>query len=271
MSLKNINVTSRQDVFKSKSATKIWYERPHKENPYIAETALCYGYDLRELIERKSFVDVFFLLFKGEFPEKHESILLEKLMIAFINPGPRHPATRASMSAAISKTDVAHLLPIALSVMGGAHLGATEVFNSMWFLKKNIDSDPVALAEQLVAGIDVTVEEDWRVAPGFGTRFGGIDSQQTDIASSLTDVHENFKTLLWAEQFANQLQQHGAGWLSPGLAAAVFNDLGMHPKAGIGLYQIFSAPGLFAHGLEQANKPITNMPFLDKDHYVILD
>ena len=271
MALKKMKVTSRQDVFKSKPETKIWYEHPRKDNPYLAETSSCHGYDLRELIKSQSFVDVFFLLFKGELPEKHESALLEKLMIAHINPGPRHPATRASMSAAISKTNIAHLLPIALSVNGGEHMGATEVFNSMWFLKKHIDSEPAKLVENLIKKTNTTSDNDWKIAPGFGTRFGGIDKQQSEIATFLIDGQSHFKSLLWAEKFSKQLLQHGAGWLAPGLAAAVFNDLGMHPRAGIGLYQIMNAPGLFAHGIEQANKPLTNMPFLAKEHYVILD
>jgi citrate synthase len=59
------------------------------------------------------------------------------------------------------------------------------------------------------------------------------------------------------------------GWLSTGVAAAAFCDLGFHPRVGAGLYQLLCAPGLLAHGFELANKPITAMPFLDEEHYVI--
>ena len=59
------------------------------------------------------------------------------------------------------------------------------------------------------------------------------------------------------------------GWLSVGVAAAVFADLGFHPRYGAGLFQLLSAPGLLAHGMEQANKPITAMPFVSDNAYVI--
>jgi citrate synthase len=73
--------------------------------------------------------------------------------------------------------------------------------------------------------------------------------------------------LEWANNFVATLRQHNLGWLYTGLAAAVFVDLGFHPRAGAGLFQIAAAPGLLAHGLELANKPRTAYPFPDDDHY----
>jgi citrate synthase len=61
------------------------------------------------------------------------------------------------------------------------------------------------------------------------------------------------------------------GWLAPGIAAAVFVDIGLHPRSGAGLYQLIHAPGLFAHGLELANKPLTAMPFIKDEDYTIED
>jgi citrate synthase len=59
------------------------------------------------------------------------------------------------------------------------------------------------------------------------------------------------------------------GWLTTGVAAAVFCDLGFQPKIGGALFQLLGAPGLAAHGLELANKPITAMPYISDENYVI--
>ena len=59
------------------------------------------------------------------------------------------------------------------------------------------------------------------------------------------------------------------GWLSPGICAAVFLDLGFAPREGAGLFQLICAPGLLAHGLELADKPINSLPFLDEEKYII--
>lgn len=57
------------------------------------------------------------------------------------------------------------------------------------------------------------------------------------------------------------------GWLARGVAAATMCDLGFHPRVRAGIFQLISAPGLLAHGLELTNKPITAMPFLHEHHY----
>lgn len=99
---------------------------PSPDNPYIAEHCRCRGYDLFELVQKRSFVDIIYLLLRGELPTKDQAQLFETLLVALINPGPRHPATRAAMNAGVGKTNTAHILPIALPVLGGDHLGAAR-------------------------------------------------------------------------------------------------------------------------------------------------
>src|SRR3982750_4204076 len=124
---KHEQVRSRNEPFAQRTATRIWHEEPSGDNPYIARSALCHGYDLFELMDKRSFVDVFYLLFRGELPSKADAQLLQTLMIALINPGPRHPATRAAMNTGVGKTDPVHILPIATAVLGGQHAGSGDV------------------------------------------------------------------------------------------------------------------------------------------------
>lgn len=264
-------VTSRNDVFAEKISTRIWEELPSAENPYIAESNRCHGYDLIELMQQKSYVDMFYLLFRGNLPSADERQLLERLMIGLINPGPRHPATRAAMNAGVGKSDPQNVLPISLTIMGGEHLGAGEVEGAMRFLRKHRKADPVQTAESLLVELaDMRPEQgDWHIAPGFGSRFGGVDLTPSKLAETLVECPGNSALLDWGCAFSSALNKEGMGWLSVGLAAAVFADLGFHPRYGAGLFQLLSAPGLLAHGMEQANKPITAMPFVSDNAYVI--
>ena len=91
MNNKAPKIKKRALKFDSKTITKIWQEIPSDYNPYLTEEIRCHGYDLFELIKKKSFVDVLFLLFVGELPTKEQTLLLETLLIGLINPGPRHP------------------------------------------------------------------------------------------------------------------------------------------------------------------------------------
>jgi len=260
-------IKSRNEPFVDRVATRIWQEIPAAHNPYIAESCQCHGYDTLELAEKRSFSDVIFLLQRGELPSAQQSRLFETLMVSLSNPGPRHPATRAAMNAGVGKTNPAHILPISQSVMSGDYLGGGEVSASMTFLRKNRKNAPGQIAYELVTRNKQPDEGDWHIAPGFGSRFGDIDIVPERIATLLMKLPGKGPALDWANEFVKPLREYNISWLSTGLAAAVFLDLGFHPRAGAGLFQIMSSPGLLAHGLELANKPRTAMPFPDDDHY----
>jgi len=259
---KKVEVRSRNEPFSARAATRIWQEQPSSDNPYIATSAFCHGYNLFELMEKRSFVDVFYLLFRGELPTVAEAKLLESLMVALINPGPRHPATRAAMNVGVGKTDPLHILPIASGVLGGKYLGGGEIEDAMRFLRKHQKADPTVLAQSLVTDQGTEI-------PGFGHRHGGVDLLAKAIAERLSGLSGAGSSLKWGMQFANALETGGRGWYFTGVAAAVFSDLGFQPRAGGALFQLLGAPGLVAHGLEVANKPITAMPYVSDANYVI--
>lgn len=260
---KHDQVRSRNEPFVERTATRIWYEEPAADNPYITNNAFCYGYDLLALMNKRSFVDVFYLLFRGELPSKDDAQLLQQLMIALINPGPRHLATRAAMNTGVGKTDPVHILPIAAAVLGGEHEGAGEIETAMRFLRKQQSSNPVDAANEFLSSVDNNS------LPGFGKHHGGIDLITQKIAAALVLLPAAGKALHWGNAFAQTLHAQGSGWLSTGVAAAVFADLGFQPRAGASLFQLLCAPGLVAQGLELANKPITAMPFVSDENYVI--
>lgn len=268
---KHDQVRSRNEPFVQKTATRIWYEEPAPDNPFIATHALCHGYDLFELMQKRSIVDVFYLLFRGELPTAEDAQLLQQLMIGLINPGPRHPATRAAMNAGIGKSDPVHILPIASAVLGGDYQGAGEIDAAMRFLRKHQNSDPAEYAQTLLNQIDTVSTETPtdQFIPGFGKRYGGVDILAKKIAAQLLELPAAGKSLQWGIALAQALEKNGIGIFTSGIAAAVFADLGFQPRAGGCLYQLLAAPGLVAQGIEMANKPITAMPFISDDNYII--
>jgi len=259
-------VKSRNEAFVDKTETRIWYEEPSKDNPYIAENNLCHGYDILELAKKRSFVDTLYLLFRGELPSKEDSIILEHLMIALINPGPRHPATQSAMNAGVGKTDPAHILPIGLTILGGEYSGASEVEPCMRFLRKNRKRPVNEVVDKL---LKEKASDDDFLTPGFGSKFGSIEIMTQKFVDQILYLNKDQQTLYWANEFSKKMNAYNVGWLPTGLAAAVFSDLGFQPRTCIGLFQLLSAPGLLAHGMELANKPVTAMPFISDENYVI--
>ena len=270
---KHEQVRSRNEPFVQRTATRIWQEQPSDDNPYIAASALCHGYDLFELMEKRSFVDVFYLLFRGELPGAAEAKLLQQLMIALINPGPRHPATRAAMNVGVGKTDPLLILPIASAVLGGNYMGGGEIEAAMRFFRKQQNTNPEIFIQTFLSQHDDATDENFSAekngVSGFGSRNGGIEIMAVELANRLVTLEGAGSALQWGCKLNEQLHAHGQGWLMTGVAAAVFADLGFQPRAGGCLFQLLGAPGLVAQGLELANKPITAMPFVSDEDYVI--
>lgn len=254
-------VRSRNEPFAEKASTKIWREIPSDDNPFIAAEAFCHGYPLFELMKKRSFADVFYLLFRGELPSKAEAQLLETLMIGLINPGPRHPATRAAMNAGIGKTNPAHILPVGAALLGGAHQGGGAIEDAMRFVRQQSARAPDLVAREYLANKEPIA--------GFGHHYGGVDLLTLGMAKILLSMEAAGPCLKWGHEFAEQLSRKGQGWLPSGLAAAIFVDLGFQPRMACSLFQLLSLPGVVAQGLEQAHKPITAMPFIKDENYVI--
>lgn len=261
-------VQSRNETFSEKIVTRIWCETAAPSNPYIAEALSCYGYDLFALMEKRSFVDVFFLLFRGELPSPDEARLLEHLMIALISPGLRHPATRAAMCTGVGKTDPLHILPIASGILGGSYLGGGEIEAAIKFLRRTCKQPPQDFLLELVQAR--TQAQNLELPAGFGKIYGGVDPLAQRLGEHLAQMPAASTALSWGREFSTLLcDQSFGGWLRTGVAAAVFSDLGFQPRAGGCLFQLLGAPGLVAQGLEMANKPITAFPFVKDENYVI--
>ncbi|WDE01169.1 hypothetical protein [Thalassomonas actiniarum] len=257
-------------VYADKAQTNILLELPSDNNPYVTKTAYLHGYDVLELMAKKSFVETLLLLFTGELPPPEKVKLLEQLMVGLMNPGPRHPAVKAAMVAGVSKANAEHLLPVGLTVLGGKSNGAKEVELAMIFLQENKEKLPEEVVSQLLkTSHQETVQGEFHLTPGFGNNYGSIDEFADGLAAQLFNaVNNSAEVIAWGKAFNETLKVHDMGWLKTGIAAAVFCELDLSPRQGNGFFQLLCAPGILAHGVEQTHKPITAIPMLSDEQHV---
>lgn len=250
-----------------KASTSILYEEPSPTNPYLSEKQYLFGYDIESLIDKKDFVDVLFLMFKGELPSPVQKEKLETLMIGLCNLGPRFPGIRAAMTAGVSKTRPSNLLPLGLNVQSGKINGSEEVEESYKFLVKNRTREVDDVIKEMNIEKSSTKEGDIRIAPGFGSLFGGIDLITEKLAYRFLEMDDCGKSIKWASSFVKKAKLESIGWLSTGLVAAVLSDMEFGARESAGMFQLIIAPAILCHGLEQTHKPITSMPFLKDEDY----
>lgn len=263
---KKQNEASKGEKFVDQIPTGIWLEESGDSSPYIPEKQYLYGFDFEEVIEKLTYPSLVYLMILGEPPCKEKEAILNLLMKVLVTTGPRHPACRAAMNAGIGRTDVTHILPIALNVNSGAYLGAKEVGNCVKWLAKHSQSDPAVL------DVSLPRNDAPNPVPGFGLMYGCQDLMTKKWVSKFREYKESLPTLLWIEdflQYLNANMQNPTSWLPTGLAATVLYDLGFSFRHASAMYQFLGSPGFIAHGVEKANKPLTDMPFIKESNYEI--
>jgi citrate synthase len=241
-------------VYAKQATTQITAEVAAASNPYLTVQQQIYGYELVELMQKRSYTDVLFLLLTGELPTSPQAQLLSQLQIALCNAGPRHPATRAVMTAAISKTRPEHLLPIGLQVLGGERQGALAVAEAWQSLKLYL--------------ADTSFEpQHFPLPAGFGQMYGGCEPMQAALLAQLASLPAAGAALRLCGQLQEHWQARQQGILDTGLCAACCLDLGIGKRESIGFFQLLRAPGLLVHAMEQTHKPITDSPLLSDEDY----
>lgn len=268
--LENTQAKSRDETYAKKYTSKIWLEEPDPNNPYIAKNAFLSGYDFFELVESSSLSNILFLLIRGDLPNSADSAFFDYISKILMNPGPRHPAAKAAIQATVGKTDITHLLPIALSVMGGQENAAGIVPAAMKFVIRNYKREPSVIANSIQNCNNAHGDHLWsQQLPGYGQIYGSADTFARNCLQRIVDKFPTRNLAAWSAKFSDELATDNAGILMPGVAAVCFAELGFAAKQGGALFQLICAPGLLAHGLEYLGKPTTAAPFVSDEDYFI--
>lgn len=243
--------------------TRIWREEPEPDNPFATRAAYCHGYDVfGEMLGRARWVDMLYLLFRGEAPTPVQAAMLEALAVALANPGPRDQSVHAAMCGGVAGSTAASSLMAALAVGAGRYGGAREVFDAMsiWLAGGR---DLAVWAGQSAARAAQEIDI-WPAAehpPGFdphGVSGATIVRQLLDGLSGMGATPH--LTWLRANRVALEATL-GLPLALAGVAAAALVDLGFSAKQGEMLYLLLRLPGAAAHALEQEGSGFRNFPF----------
>lgn len=243
--------------------TRIWREDPEADNPFATKAAYCHGYDVYgEMIGQARWVDMLYLLFRGEAPTQAQAGLLEMLAVALANPGPRDASVHAAMCGGVGGSTAASCLMAALAVGAGQLAGGREVFLGMqaWAA---CGTDLAAWRQHLatpaaeVASIWPTPEH----PPGFDPHGVGTTTPVRQTLATLARCVPATR-LRWLEATRADLEAAaGCPLALSGVAAAAFADLDFAPEEGEMLHLMLRLPGAAAHALEQRRFGYKKFPF----------
>jgi citrate synthase len=248
--------------------SRIWLEEPEPNNAFACRAAYCHGYDVYgEMLGSAGWVEMLYLLFKGEAPSRAQASALEILAVSLANPGPRDASVHAAMCAGVGGSPAAAALMAALAVGAGAAGGSREVLLAMeawaacglaveaWKLHWAKLAEPGAEA----LGIWPTAEH----APGFDPHGVSTATPVKQVLARLAALQPDSRCA-WLQSNLTTLEQAACHPLSlVGVAAAAFTDLGLLPEDGEMLFLLLRLPGAAAHALEQRRSGHKQFPFYE--------
>ncbi|MBI3890306.1 MAG: hypothetical protein HY303_02100 [Candidatus Wallbacteria bacterium] len=243
--------------FTSKVSTAIWKEEPDATNAFLPVKSLCFGYDFYgALLGERSFVEMLFLLYRGELPSRTQSAALDILLASVMNPGPRHLATRAAMNGSIGGTSIGNCLVAGLGPLQGEYFGSQSVMSSAEMLCWLRDAGFEAEAD---AGRALAAK--YPDLPGFGLFYSGRDDRARLTASRLESQQLAGPALSAALLAERCIGRERSLWLIlPGVFAAGCVDLGFSPEQAAGAFLLAVSAGLLAHATEQRARTWNEYP-----------
>lgn len=204
------------------------------------------GHKLKKLIQERTFVEVIYLLFKGELPNESHVKMLNAIFVSAIDHG---PGTVSSMTARMSAS-VANSAHTALSAgilgFGPRHGIAGE--EAMRFFYENIDTaDVVELITKLK-------EQKVRI-PGYGHKiFSDIDPRSNilfDVSKELKIFGKYCKFSIIVKEELDKMSSKSLPLNIDGAIGAILCDMGFDARMGQTFFLISRIPGLLAHIYEE--------------------
>lgn len=220
------------------------------------------GHPIQELIGNVSFVQMIWLMTRGDLPAKEQVDLLECALVAAVDHGPQAPSIAASRMAVTCGLGLNGAMASAVNMLDDIHGGAGEQAVELYsWIDEAIQNgqDPLGAAADM---IDRWQTERSKYIPGFGHRFHKpVDPRAprlldlVDKAALAGTVSGHFATVGRAvQEVLNTRKGKPVPMNIDGATAVIYAELGFAGPLARGLFCLSRSVGVIAHAWEQMNQ-----------------
>ncbi|MBI2552110.1 citryl-CoA lyase [Candidatus Uhrbacteria bacterium] len=206
---------------------------------------LIYGYDLKELIREKSFVEVIFLVLKGELPKARETRMMNALFTAAIDHGIGVSSAMTARTVVSTGNSLHTALAAGILAMGTLHGSAIE--DAAKFFQEHA-SEPDA------AGLVARLRKEKIRIPGYGHKILDHDPRSEalfEIAKETGFYGQHCAFARKASEEINAISSKKLPLNVDGAMGAIISDMGFDWKVAKGFFIVGRVPGLVAHIYEE--------------------
>ena len=199
------------------------------------------GNDIVDLIEKRSFVEMIFLLIKGEFPKKEEAELLNSILVAAVENGVAAPSIFISRTVASTGNSMNTALAAGVLSIGEKHGGAVEQIAKILYQGKS--------AKEIVQDFE------GKRIPGFGHKiYKEEDPRTTAIYKKAKELNFSCNSFELAYEIEKEMEEKKGKKIPlniDGAMAAALLELGFPAEAGKAMFILPRIVGMTAHILEE--------------------
>lgn len=216
------------------------------------------GYPIQDLIGKIGFVDMIWLMMRGDLPTPAQSHLLEAALVSSVDHGPHAPSISIARMAVTAGAEVNGAMASAVNVLADIHGGVAQACMGIYNAASAKQGAGATLSDAVEQALNEFVAENGKIIPGFGHRFHPIDPraepllQMTEAAAKAGDVSGRYCAI--AREVVAALKRRTGKTLPiniDGVQAAIFCELGFAPQLGRGLFILSRSVGILAHAWEQ--------------------
>lgn len=198
------------------------------------------GYNLKELIEKKSFVEAIFLILRGELPNENQTRMMNALFTAAIDHGIGVSSAMTARTVASTGNSLHTALAAGILSMGTLHGSAIE--DAAKFFQENINEKADVLVKEM--------KKKQKRIPGYGHKILSHDPRSEALFDVAKETHMYGKHCEFAcavHTALNDLSSKTLPLNVDGAMGAIISDMGFDWRVAKGFFIIGRVPGLVAH------------------------
>ncbi|UCE67207.1 MAG: citryl-CoA lyase [Candidatus Zixiibacteriota bacterium] len=221
------------------------------------------GYNIVELMGRKSFAEVAYLVLKGQLPTDAEGKMMDAILTSSVDHGVTPPSSLAARTVISGGNPLNAAVAGGILTIGDTHGGAIEQCARLLQNYAPKIGEPSEVAAELLADLKT---QKMRM-PGFGHRLHKTDPRTVRLFGMADELmfSGNHQTLAKAIETMFKEQGKSLPINVDGAIAAVISDMDFDWRLGKGFFIISRTVGLIAHANEELarEKPMRELGISD--------
>ncbi|MBL8807027.1 MAG: citryl-CoA lyase [Rhodospirillales bacterium] len=232
------------------------------------------GYAIQDLIGRIGFVQMIWLMLRGDLPDPKAARLLEHALVAAVDHGPQAPSIAIARMAMTCGVGINGAMASAVNVLGDVHGGAGEQCVELYHrIEGRLSAGSEGMAEAVSATLDALRSEGVRHVPGFGHRFHPVDPRAPRLLELVDEAAKEGvvggRMAAIGRAIEDELMRRRGGRRIPmnidGATAVIFAELGFPPPLCRGLFILSRSVGVLAHAWEESQSGQRNKGPIPRD------